>query len=49
MEKHMKRTLKNTMETIQFVGGMLLFPFMGFMAVCNAMGLNSLMEVFAMF
>ena len=45
----MKRTLKNTLETIQIAGGLLLFPFMGMIAAFNAMGLNSLMEVFTMF
>ena len=45
----MKRTLKNTLETIQIASGLLLFPFMGLIAAFNAMGFNSLMEVIAMF
>ena len=47
--KNNRKTLKNTLETIQIAGGLLLFPFMGFMAACNAMGLNSLIEVFTLF
>ena len=49
MEKHLKRTLKNTMETIQVAAGLLLFPFMGLIAAFNAMGFNSLTEILSMF
>ena len=45
----MKKTLKNTFENIQAAVGLLLFPFMGMIAAFNAMGLNSLMEIFTMF
>ena len=45
----MKKTVKNTLETIQVAAGLLLCPFMGLIAAFNAMGLNSLMEVFTMF
>ena len=45
----MKKTVKNTLETIRIASGLLLFPFMGLIAAFNAMGFNSLMEVFTMF
>lgn len=45
----MKKTVKNTLEAIQIASGLLLFPFMGMIAAFNAMGFNSLMEVFTMF
>lgn len=41
--------MRKTIENIQFIGGLMLFPFMGLIMVLNAMGFNNLMEVIAMF
>lgn len=41
--------MKKAIENIQFIGGLMFFPVMGLIITLNAMGLNSLMEVFAMF
>ena len=41
--------MKKVLEDMQVLGGLMLFPFMGIIIALNAMGFNSLAEVFAMF